>query len=132
MKHSVLILLISGLLLGGCASTTTIDDYRPTTELIEISSEEKVAILGLIALVVLTWGLVMGSLIRVVLSAEERQAAGPDRSKNAPILMVSLAATLLPKKTSINATTMAASRFIRFILPSSFSIKMQLLWHSIE
>lgn len=34
------------MILGGCASTTTIDDYRPTTELIEISSEEKVAILG--------------------------------------------------------------------------------------
>ena len=32
--------------LVGCASTTTIDDYRPTTDLIEISSEEKVAILG--------------------------------------------------------------------------------------
>lgn len=46
MKYSGLILICSAMILGGCASTTTIDDYRPTTELIEISSEEKVAILG--------------------------------------------------------------------------------------
>jgi hypothetical protein len=32
--------------LGGCASTTTVDDHRPTTEPIEIGSDEKVAILG--------------------------------------------------------------------------------------
>ena len=41
-------LLIAGLavMLAGCASTTTIDDYRPTTEPIRIDSDEKVAVLG--------------------------------------------------------------------------------------
>lgn len=46
MRFSFLLLMVSAWFLGGCASTTTIDDYRPTTELIEISSEEKVAVLG--------------------------------------------------------------------------------------
>jgi hypothetical protein len=32
--------------LGGCGSTTTVDDYRPTTEPIDIEASEKVAILG--------------------------------------------------------------------------------------
>jgi hypothetical protein len=32
--------------LAGCASTTTVDDYRPTTEPIDIGQEERVAILG--------------------------------------------------------------------------------------
>jgi hypothetical protein len=48
--------------------------------------------------------------------------AGPDRSKKAPILMVSSAATLLPKKISIKATAIVASRFIRFILSSFHSM----------
>jgi hypothetical protein len=39
-------LFLSAGLISACASTTTIDDYRPTTELIDISSEEKVAVLG--------------------------------------------------------------------------------------
>ncbi|HKJ18238.1 MAG TPA: hypothetical protein VJ984_12870 [Xanthomonadales bacterium] len=46
MKNTLILLLLSAGMLGGCASTTTIDDYRPTTELIRISSEEKVAVLG--------------------------------------------------------------------------------------
>ena len=32
--------------LGACASTTTVDDFRPTTEKIDIEAGEKVAILG--------------------------------------------------------------------------------------
>lgn len=36
----------AALAMAGCGSTTTIDDYRPTTELIEIQSHEKVAVLG--------------------------------------------------------------------------------------
>lgn len=46
MRQFFPVLLVAAGLLGGCASTTTIDDYRPTTDLIEISSEEKVAVLG--------------------------------------------------------------------------------------
>ncbi len=46
MKTPFLAVTLLAILLGGCASTTTIDDYRPTTELIEISSGEKVAVLG--------------------------------------------------------------------------------------
>jgi hypothetical protein len=46
MKHSFFAWVPALGLLSGCASTTTIDDYRPTTELIEISSDEKVAVLG--------------------------------------------------------------------------------------
>lgn len=38
--------LIAAAWLAGCASTTTVDDYRPTTEPIDISEGEKVAILG--------------------------------------------------------------------------------------
>jgi hypothetical protein len=47
--------------------------------------------------------------------------AGPDRSKKAPILTVSSAATLLPKKISINTTAIVAVDSSSFIL-SSFSI----------
>ena len=46
MRLPFLVLLLSAGLLGGCASTTTIDDYRPTTEPIFIASHEKVAVLG--------------------------------------------------------------------------------------
>jgi len=46
MKSRVFAILIIGGALGGCASTTTIDDYRPTAEPIEIGVGEKVAILG--------------------------------------------------------------------------------------
>lgn len=45
MRRGVLSLLMS-VVLAGCASTTTIDDYRPTTEPIEIQAGEKVAVLG--------------------------------------------------------------------------------------
>lgn len=41
-----LLITCAAALLGGCASTTTIDDYRPTTEPIAIQSHEKVAVLG--------------------------------------------------------------------------------------
>lgn len=46
MRNTLTGICLLAVFLGGCASTTTIDDYRPTTDLIEISSEEKVAILG--------------------------------------------------------------------------------------
>lgn len=44
--HPLLALLLAALALGGCASTTTVDEYRPTTEPIDIGREERVAILG--------------------------------------------------------------------------------------
>ena len=46
MRKELTSICLLAIFLGGCASTTTIDDYRPTTDLIEISSDEKVAILG--------------------------------------------------------------------------------------
>lgn len=46
MNHPTFTLLIAAAVSGGCASTTTIDDYRPTTEPIRIEADEKVAILG--------------------------------------------------------------------------------------
>lgn len=38
--------LIAATALSGCASTTTVDDYRPTSEPMDIEAGEKVAILG--------------------------------------------------------------------------------------
>ncbi len=46
MSFSRIVMLLASASLCACASTTTIDDYRPTTELIEIQSHEKVAVLG--------------------------------------------------------------------------------------
>ena len=46
MTGRELLMLLAGASLAGCASTTTIDDYRPTTEPIEIQAGEKVAVLG--------------------------------------------------------------------------------------
>jgi len=46
MKHPFGIVLLAATTLGGCASTTTVDDYRPTTEPMFIGAAEKVAILG--------------------------------------------------------------------------------------
>ena len=46
MKKAVWILSAAAALLNGCAATTTIDEYRPTTEQIEINAGEKVVILG--------------------------------------------------------------------------------------
>jgi hypothetical protein len=46
MKYPALTLLVTTLAMGGCAATTTVDDYRPTTEPINIEAGEKVAILG--------------------------------------------------------------------------------------
>lgn len=46
MKYRLVIALIAAAALCGCASTTTIDDYRPTTAPIPIESHEKVAVLG--------------------------------------------------------------------------------------
>jgi hypothetical protein len=34
------------LVLGGCAATTTIDEYRPTTDAIELNANEQVVVLG--------------------------------------------------------------------------------------
>lgn len=46
MRYHTLTALIAAVALGGCASTTTVDDYRPTSEPIDIGEGEKVAILG--------------------------------------------------------------------------------------
>jgi hypothetical protein len=46
MIYRYVIAILGAGTLCGCASTTTIDDYRPTTEPINISSDEKVAVLG--------------------------------------------------------------------------------------
>jgi len=44
-KHHCL-LLLAAVYLGGCAATTTIDEFRPTTEPLEIAAGEKIVILG--------------------------------------------------------------------------------------
>ena len=44
-KHDCL-LLLAAVYLGGCAATTTIDEFRPNSEPLEIRSGEKVVILG--------------------------------------------------------------------------------------
>ena len=46
MKHPAITLLLTATVLGGCGSTTTVDDYRPVAEPIDIGTGEKVAILG--------------------------------------------------------------------------------------
>jgi hypothetical protein len=46
MKYPAFTSLIVAAAISGCASTTTIDDYRPTSEPIEIGLGEKVAVLG--------------------------------------------------------------------------------------
>ena len=46
MKYPALTLLVAVVALGGCSATTTVDDYRFTTEPINIKAGEKVAILG--------------------------------------------------------------------------------------
>jgi hypothetical protein len=46
LSYRHFITLLASASLCACASTTTIDDYRPTTELIDIQSHEKVAVLG--------------------------------------------------------------------------------------
>jgi hypothetical protein len=46
MKYPVIASLVAATAIGGCASTTTVDDYRPTSEPIDIEEGEKVAILG--------------------------------------------------------------------------------------
>jgi hypothetical protein len=46
MKCLAFTSLFTAVALGGCGSTTTVDDYRPTTEPIDIEASEKVAILG--------------------------------------------------------------------------------------
>jgi hypothetical protein len=45
MRPKVSLLFLAAFV-AGCASTTTVDDYRPTTERITIAAHEKVAILG--------------------------------------------------------------------------------------
>lgn len=46
MSHARLTSLFLTVIVTGCASSTTVDDYRPTTERITIAPHEKVAILG--------------------------------------------------------------------------------------
>ena len=46
MKYQTFMLPVLAAALSGCGSTTTVDDYRPTTEPIDIEAGEKVAILG--------------------------------------------------------------------------------------
>jgi len=46
VRYPALPALIAAAALGGCGSTTTVDDFRPTTEPIDIGVGEKVAILG--------------------------------------------------------------------------------------
>lgn len=46
MSQRILLSAFAMAALYGCASTTTVDDYRPTTEPIDIGAGEKVAILG--------------------------------------------------------------------------------------
>jgi hypothetical protein len=46
MSHRLITSIAAASLLAGCSSTTMIDDYRPTTEPIELESGEKIAILG--------------------------------------------------------------------------------------
>lgn len=47
MRYPIRILLaVAALYLAGCAATTTIDEFRPTTEPLEINAGEKLVILG--------------------------------------------------------------------------------------
>jgi hypothetical protein len=46
MLAKTLKLAAAGMLLGGCAATTTIDEFRTTTAPIEIGSDDRVVILG--------------------------------------------------------------------------------------
>ena len=46
MKYPALTILVAVVALGGCASTTTVDDYRHTTEPMNLEAGEKVAVLG--------------------------------------------------------------------------------------
>ena len=43
---SKLIAILFSTILAGCAATTTIDEYRPTGEPIELNAGEKVVVLG--------------------------------------------------------------------------------------
>ena len=46
MHMNLLKLMAAGFVLGGCAATTTIDEFRPSNEPIELGAGEKVVILG--------------------------------------------------------------------------------------
>lgn len=46
MRRALLAMAFAAALLAGCTSTTTVDEFRPTTEQIVIEGHEKVAILG--------------------------------------------------------------------------------------
>jgi hypothetical protein len=46
MNYRAFTSLVAAVAMAGCGSTTTVDDYRHTTELIDIEVGEKVAILG--------------------------------------------------------------------------------------
>jgi hypothetical protein len=45
-SSSKLIAILFSIVLAGCAATTTIDEYRPTGEPIELNAGEKVVVLG--------------------------------------------------------------------------------------
>lgn len=46
IQTRITFLLAAGALLSACASTTTVDEFRPTTDLMQIGEDEKVVILG--------------------------------------------------------------------------------------
>lgn len=46
MKGWLIAWLLAGAALGGCASNTTVDEYRPTAAPIDLQDDEKIAILG--------------------------------------------------------------------------------------
>ena len=46
MRYAALTLLVTAAAMCGCASTTTVDDFRPTAEPIDIEAGDRVAILG--------------------------------------------------------------------------------------
>jgi hypothetical protein len=46
LKQRTLMCLFTAALICGCGSTTTIDDFRPTNKPIDISMDQKVAVLG--------------------------------------------------------------------------------------
>ena len=46
MKRKLLRIIGASVVLGGCASTTTIDEFRPTTERMHLDADEKIVVLG--------------------------------------------------------------------------------------
>jgi hypothetical protein len=46
MRMRIFLLLLAGIYLGGCTATTTIDEFRPNTERLEMLEGERLVILG--------------------------------------------------------------------------------------